>query len=50
MERRDRGNTSTRARLLRLAIPFGVRPALSVAEGWLCHRFYGLNSTTQLHL
>ena len=39
MEWRDRGNTSTRARLLRLAIPFGVRPALSVAEGWLCHRF-----------
>ena len=28
--------------------PFGVRPALSVAEGWLRYRFYGVNSITQL--
>src|SRR6267378_5522502 len=27
---------------------FGVRPALSVAEGWLCHRFHGSNPTIQL--
>jgi len=47
-QRRDRGNTSTHAQPLRSSRPFGVRPALSLAEGCLCHRFHVLSFAAKL--
>ena len=47
MKRRDHGNTSTHSRPLRVAKFFGVRPASSVAEGWINRRFCKFNLTAK---